>query len=141
MFKVKDIMTSHVVTVDTDDTVDYAISLMVKHRVSGLPVMDKRGRPIGVVSEYDLMELACSGLPDDTTVRSYASPGLFGVSEDDSWVTAADLFRAKHVRRLPVLRDDRLVGIVSRHDLMCAIRDARLQIQKHLLARCCQDIE
>ena len=132
MFKARDIMTTHVVAVSEDDTVDYAISLMVKHRISGLPVLDHYGCPTGVVSEYDLMELACEGTADAELVRDYASAGLFGVNEDDSWVTVADMLRDRHVRRLPVLRDGRLVGIVSRHDLIHAIRDARQHLRQQL---------
>ena len=63
-------------------------------------------------------------------VSHYMSPELFGVAEQDSWVTVADAFRAKHVRRLPVLRDGKLVGIVTRHDLMHAIRDARRRVRQ-----------
>jgi len=132
MLKAKDIMTKHVVTVNIDDSVDLAISLMVKHRISGLPVVDEYSRPTGIISEFDLLELICEGQNDDLKVRNYMSAGLFGVCEEDSWVTVADLFRAKHVRRLPVLRDGILVGIVTRHDLMHAIRDARLRLRKEL---------
>ncbi len=128
MLKAKDIMTTHVVTVDVDDSIDRAICLMIKHRISGLPVLDKDGRPAGVVSEFDLLELICEGQNGQGTVHDYMSTPLRGVSEDDSWVTVADMFREKHFRRLPVLRGGLLVGIVTRHDLMHAIRDARRQI-------------
>ena len=133
MFKVKDIMTTHVVAVGADDTVDQALSLMVKHRISGLPVLDAQGRPLGIVSEFDLMELICEGHSEEEAVARYMSSGLFGVTEDDNWVQVADVFRETRVRRLPVLRDGQLVGIVSRHDLVHAIRDARRQIRLGLL--------
>lgn len=132
MLRARDLMTTHVVTVDLDDTIDYAVTLMVKHRISGLPVVDQDGRPVGIVSEFDLLELICEGQTDQDKVRHYMSRGLFGVTEEDSWVTVADMFREKHVRRLPVLRDGALVGIVTRHDLMHAIRDARRRIRLEL---------
>ena len=132
MLKIRDIMTTHVITVNVDDSVDRAIALMVRHRISGLPVLAKDGRPVGVVSEYDLLELICEGRSDQCKICDYMSPNLFSVSEEDSWVTAADMFRVKHVRRLPVLRDGKLVGIISRHDLMHAIRDARRHIRQEL---------
>ena len=132
MLKAKDIMTTHVVTVNVDDSIDQAVSLMVKHRISGLPVLDKDGRPAGIVSEFDLLELICEGESEQDKVRNYMSAPLFGVCEEDSWLTVADVFRAKHIRRLPVLRDGMLVGIVTRHDLMHAIRDARRQIRQEL---------
>ena len=135
MFQAEDIMTTHVVAVDVDDTIDHAIDLMVKHRISGLPVLDKQGRPVGVVSEFDLLELICEGQSEQASVCNYMSPNLYSVAEQDSWVSVTDMFRSKRVRRLPVLRNGRLVGIVTRHDLMHAIRDARRRIQHELDSR------
>ncbi|MHB8974726.1 MAG: CBS domain-containing protein [Pirellulaceae bacterium] len=132
MFHVRDIMTTHVVTVMVDDTIDKAIGLMVKHRISGLAVVDELGKLVGVISEFDLLELICDGQTEHDQVLHFMSPNPWGVSEDDTWVTVVDLFRTKRVRRLPVLRDGKLVGIVARHDLMHAIRDARRRIQQEL---------
>ena len=138
MFKAKDLMTTQVVTVNVDDTIDHAITLMVRHRISGLPVLDREGRPVGIVSEFDLLELICEGQTEQDVVSHYMSPELFGVAEQDSWVTVVDAFRSKHVRRLPVLRDGRLVGIVTRHDLMHAIRDARQRMRQQLTQDACK---
>jgi CBS domain-containing protein len=135
MFTVKDIMTTHVVAVHEDDNVDRAISLMVRHRISGLPVLNDQGEPTGIISEFDLLKLICDGGTERAKIRQYMSAGLFGVAEDDDWVSVADTFRAKRVRRLPVLRDGMLVGIVTRHDLMRAVRDARREIQQRLTHR------
>ncbi len=138
MFKAKNIMTTHVVAVTVDDTIDHAIHLMIKHRISGLPVVDKQGRAAGIVSEFDLLELICEGHTENDTVSHFMSSQLFGVVEEDSWVYVADMFREKHVRRLPVLRDDKLVGIITRHDLVHAIRDARQQLRAKLSQRVCR---
>ena len=135
MFTAKNIMTTQVVTVDANDTIDEAIQLMVKHRISGLPVVDNDGFPLGIVSEFDLLELICEGHAEDDTVSRYMTSGLFGVTEEDNWVRVADMFREKHVRRLPVLRNGKLVGIVTRHDLVHAIRDARQRIRANLSQR------
>ena len=132
MFQARDIMNANVITVNEDDTVDHAISLMVRHRISGLPVLDREGRPTGVVSEFDLLELICDGRTEQDAVSRYMSPVLFGVAEEDSWVAVVDLFRSKRVRRLPVLRDGKLVGIVTRHDMIRAICDARQQMRQQL---------
>jgi len=138
MFKAKDLMTIQVVTVNVDDTVDHAITLMVRHRISGLPVLDREGCPVGIISEFDLLELICEGQTELDKVSHYMSPDLFGVAEEDSWVTVVDAFRQKHVRRLPVLRDGKLVGIVTRHDLMHAIRDARQRVRQQLAQEACK---
>jgi CBS domain-containing protein len=138
MFKAKDLMTTQVVTVNVDDTIDHAITLMVKHRISGLPVLDREGRPVGIISEFDLLELISEGQTEQDKVFHYMSPELFAVTEEDSWVTVVDAFRAKRVRRLPVLRDGQLVGIVTRHDLMHAIRDARQRVRQQLTQEACK---
>jgi CBS domain-containing protein len=132
MFKAKDLMTTHVVTVNVDDTIDHAITLMVRHRISGLPVVDRENHAVGVISEFDLLELICEGQGEQNSVSHYMSPGVFSVSEDDSWVAVADVFRSKHFRRLPVLRDGKLMGIITRHDMVRAIRDARQQVHCQL---------
>jgi CBS-domain-containing membrane protein len=111
---------------------------MVKHRISGLPVLDKQGRPVGVVSEFDLLELICEGKTERDKVCHYMSTDLVGVTVHDTWVTIVDLFRAKRVRRLPVLRDGQVVGIVTRHDLMRAIRNARRQLRRKLPGHICE---
>ena len=98
-----------------------------------LPVLDEHGCPAGIISEFDLLKLICDGGGEEAKVRQYMSPGLFGVSEEDDWVSVADMFRLKRVRRLPVLRGATLVGIVTRHDLMRAVRDARRQIRQALV--------
>ena len=138
MFRAKDLMTAQVVTVTVDDTIDHAITLMVKHRISGLPVLDREGRPVGIISEFDLLELISEGQTEQDKVSHYMSPELFGVAEEDSWVTAVDAFRSKRIRRLPVLRDGKLVGIVTRHDLMRAIRDARQRVRQQLTQEACK---
>lgn len=135
MLRAKDLMSRQVVTVGPDDTIDRALDLMVAHRISGLPVVDAEGLLLGILSEFDLLELICEGGNSTEQVSQYASAGLFTVLEEDSWVDVADRFRAKHVRRLPVLRGDKLVGIVTRRDLMRAIRDVRQRVRQEISAR------
>ena len=91
-------MTTRVIAVSADDTIDHAIDLMVRHRISGLPVLDRQGRPVGIVSEFDLLELSMTGTPT-RKVSQCMSGNLFGVAEEDNRLTIADMFREKHVRR------------------------------------------
>ena len=138
MFTVKDIMTDRIITVDVDEPIDHAIALMIRHRISGLPVLNEEGRPVGVISEYDLLTLICDGGGDQGRVRDYMSPGLDSVCEDDDWVGVADIFRARRLRRLPVLRDGMLVGIVTRRDLVRAIHEARGKLRRELTHQACK---
>ena len=134
MLKAKDIMNTDVVVVAPDDTIDHAISLLVEHRISGLLVTDEAGCLVGVLSEFDLLELVCDCRAEKSKVNHYMSSDVYSVVEDTSWVEVADVFRSNHWRRLPVTRGNKLVGIITRNDLMCTIQEARKRVQKELVA-------
>ena len=57
MIKVKDVMNTGIVTVDPDDTIEEAMSRMLKLGISGLPVVDVAGQLLGIITEFDLLEL------------------------------------------------------------------------------------
>lgn len=132
MFKAKDVMTTDVVTVNLDDTIDDAVSLLLEHEISGLPVLDTAGSLVGIITEFDLLELICDCRAERDKVRHYMSTDVCTVAENEDWVRVADIFRNHHMRRLPVTRDGKLVGIIARHDLMRTIRDARRRVRKEL---------
>ena len=132
MLKAKDFMTTDVVTVNLDDTIDDAVSLLLKHGISGLPVLDRAGLLVGIVSEFDLLELICDCRADRDKVCHYMSTDVCTVGEEDDWVAVADVFRNNHVRRLPVARDGKLLGIIARRDLMRTIQDARERVREEL---------
>ena len=91
MFKAKDIMTTHVVTVSVDDTIDYAIYLMVKHRISGLPVVDKRGEEALKSNERKFRTISDSAIDAIIMIDSagniahwnHAAEAIFGYSSEE----------------------------------------------------------
>ena len=134
MFKARDIMNTDIVTVAPGDTIDHAVSLLLEHGVSGLPVTDETGCLVGVISEFDLLELIYECQVEGGMVGQYMSTDVRQIDEDASWVDVADEFRTNRWRRLPVTRRNRLVGIVTRHDLMRAIQETRKLVQGGLVA-------
>jgi len=150
--QVRDVMTRKVISVIEDDSILTAARLMLQNRISGLPVVDTGGNLVGVVTEGDFLRrgelgtqrsrpawlefLLGAGRLAKEYVHTYgrkvgeimtADP-LF-VAEDDSLETVVELMERRHVKRLPVVRDGRLVGIVSRANLVHAVvglaRDAQ----------------
>ena len=109
---VSDIMTTNVITVREEATVEDAARLLARHRMSGLPVVNPTGALIGVVTEHDL--LAKRG----TTVADIMSRGVISVSPETEAEVVVHLLANRRVRRVPVVDGDRLVGIVSRSDLV-----------------------
>lgn len=134
----KDLMTRNVVTVSPDHSVWHAARIMLTGGVSGLPVVDDTGRLLGLITEGDLLrrsELGMSGPivggaeqsndPAREFVRSRSwkvadvmSPQVITVDEDTPVQKVAMLLGVHRIKRLPVMRNGRLVGVVSRADLL-----------------------
>jgi len=110
--KVKEVMTSDVISVPEVSTIEDAARLLARYRISGLPVINAAGALVGLVTEYDL--IAKQG----PTVADIMSRSVISVTEDTDVEEVAHLLTNRRIRRVPVLRGDRLVGIVSRSDLV-----------------------
>ena len=111
----KDIMTRDIITVSPSMSVKNLAMALIKNQISGAPVAAKNGKIVGVVSEADL--IAKSG----KDVKSIMSKKIISVSEDTSVEEIARLMTAHTIKRLPVMKDGAIVGIVSRADLVSAI--------------------
>lgn len=111
----KDIMTRDIITVSPTMSVKNLAMALIKNQISGAPVAGRNGKIVGVVSEADL--IAKSG----KDVKSIMSKKIISVSEDTSVEEIARLMTAHTIKRLPVMKDGAIVGIVSRADLVSAI--------------------
>jgi len=139
--KAGDIMTRNVITIDPDSTVVQAAQRMIEHRISGMPVVDQSGRVLGIISEGDLLHRAETGTERRSswwlglvagttaqaenftkehgrTVRDVMSSTLISVDEDAPLNEVVHLMESHRIKRVPVLRDHHVVGIISRANLM-----------------------
>ena len=112
MVRVADIMTRNVVTVDANATVAEAAHLLSSRRFTGLPVVNDQGALVGVVSEYDIISKA------GRTVADIMSTEVVSITESHSVEEVARIMGRLRIRRLPVVSEGRLVGIVTRADLV-----------------------
>lgn len=138
------IMTRSVVTVTPDTTIVDAANLMLQRHVSGLPVVDATGKLVGVVSEGDFIRRSeiGTGRKRGRWLRFILGPGKSAsdfvqehgrkvsevmtkspltITEDTALAEIVDLMEKNNVKRLPVMRGDKLVGIVSRANLLQAV--------------------
>lgn len=143
----RDVMTTKVITVGPEQLARDVAAVLLENRISAVPVVNADGVPIGMVSEGDLI----GRLPDDRVARidwwlklvtgaqpldddfqarlqakdrtagDVMSAPLVTVSEDTDVSEIARLFAIHHIKRVPVVRDERIVGIVSRSDLLHAV--------------------
>jgi CBS domain-containing protein len=111
----KDIMTRDIITVSPTMSVKSLAMTLIKNQISGAPVAGKDGKIVGVVSEADI--IAKKG----KDVRSIMSKKVISVAEDASVEEIAQLMTTHAIKRLPVMNEGKLVGIVSRADIVSAI--------------------
>ena len=142
-----DVMTIDVITVSPDTTVQDLAKLLAERGISGTPVVDAGGQLVGIVSEGDLLHRAEIGTAHrhrerrrswwldhfaseaareyvkshGRTVGDIMTPNVVTVSEDTDLAEVAALLEARRIKRVPVTRDGRMVGIISRANLVRAL--------------------
>ncbi len=144
--RARDIMTSDPVSVPPETPLEAVASLMAERGISGLPVVDGAGNLVGLVTDGDLMRrlsakedkpasffAALLGANADQAiayarahgrlVRDVMSTDLATVTEDTTVEEVAHILESRRIRRVPVLRDTQLVGVVSRADLLRAVME------------------
>ena len=142
--KARDVMTTGPHTIGPDATITEAARLMLEQRISALPVVGQSGKLIGIVSEGDLIRrveietahtssrwrtlfssevaLAADYVKSHARrVRDVMTQSVITVTEDTPLVDIADLMEQHRIKRIPIERDDVLVGVVSRADLLKAL--------------------
>jgi CBS domain-containing protein len=118
MTKIRDIMHVHVVAVQPDTTLEEAIHVLTKNHVGGAPVVSGGGSVIGMISELALIDVVFDADVRYAPVARYMTRSVHAVGPDDSLARAAQLFALYSFRRVPVVENGKLVGIVTRRDLM-----------------------
>lgn len=117
----RDCMVTDVITISPSADVIDAVQLLIKHRVSGAPVVDSKGKYLGVFSEkcsmHVLLDAAYEQLPVHD-VRSFMDSEAQTISPETHLLSIAQVFLLTPYRRLPVLEDGKLVGLVTRRDVM-----------------------
>ena len=121
---VKDYMARTLVTFKPDTPVLDAVHILVKNRIAGAPVVDDEGNLVGMLSELDCIRVALqAGYHGDYggPVRDYMSEGVKTVNMEMSIVDLAQVFIDNRYRRFPVTDNNRLVGQISRRDVLRAL--------------------
>ncbi len=146
--RVLELMHTHVVTVQPEDTLRDAVDKMDLYQVSGLPVVDEEGRLVGVITEHDIIRELLPQRGESQTEESYRAEWLdlrtraarvrgmlvkqamtsnvIAVDENTDVLEAAAIMLQKKVKRLPVTAEGKLVGIISRIDICQAVLEDRL---------------
>lgn len=122
----KELMITKLITLSPEMNVFDAIKVMLKNKISGAPVIDSNQTYLGVFSEKCcmsvLVDAAYAGTPS-TRVDAYMNKEARTITEETDLLNIAQIFLNTNSRRLPVLRDGKLLGQISRRDILKAIHD------------------
>ena len=118
--KLRDIMSQTVVKVQPQESVAVAARLLVNHNIGALPVCDREGKLCGMVTDRDLVTrcIAANRLPEQTKVQDVMTGRLICASAEMDVSVAARLMGREQVRRLPVIENGKVCGMVSVGDLV-----------------------
>jgi CBS domain-containing protein len=149
-----DVMVRHPVTVHPNTKVAYAVELLRKHDISALPVIDDHHNLVGILSEADLLHRveigterhrpswleAVTGAPKlaeefakshGKTVSELMTTDVVSASEETSLSEIARLLEHNRIKRIPITRDGKLVGVVSRSNLIQALASSFAHSEAH----------
>lgn len=121
---VRDFMSERLVSVNPDMDIHDAIKLLIREQISGVPVVDKAGALIGILSEKDCFKVSfyCGYYLDrGGRVSDYMTQSVITVNTDADIVGVAEMFLKGPYRRFPVVSGGRVVGVISRRDALRAL--------------------
>ena len=119
--KVSDIMTKNVIQVSPSESVEVAARQLAKYNIGVLPVCGENGKLCGMLTDRDIViRCTAAGLPaNQTQVRQVMTGKVMSVQPDMDAGVAAHLMGAQQIRRLPVVENGKLMGVVSLGDIAC----------------------
>ena len=126
MLKAKDIMTENVVSVKKDTPIYEALKLLAKYNITGIPVVREDMILVGVLSEKDVLRLFYAHEDEEEgTVNDFMTQPAVHFDEKESLLDICDCLTNNYFRRVPVTSEGKLVGIISRKDIIDYILQLR----------------
>ncbi len=115
---VKDVMTKSVISVDATATVNEAAKMMEDAKVGAIVVMENN-TPVGIITDRDFaVKIVAHAYPTTTPVKQIMSSPLFAIGPDETVMMAADLMYTREIRKLPVIDNDQVIGMLTATDLV-----------------------
>ena len=114
-------MKTNLITVKRDTPIYEAIRILVDCNITGLPVVNDDKTIAGIISEKDVLELLYENEDKPETVEQFMTEDVVTFDQDDSVADITDSFLKHHFRRVPILANGKLVGIISRKDIISYI--------------------
>jgi CBS domain-containing protein len=118
MFDTKAFMTYDVITVKRQTPIRDVIKFFVENDITGVPVVDDEMTLIGIISEKDVLNVLLNDKSVSAKVEDYMTKDVVGFELDADFITICECLLNNNFRRVPILKNGKLVGIISRRDLI-----------------------
>ena len=118
MFNIKDIMTTDVTCVTKKTPIDQVLQILVEKNITGIPVVNEDMTLAGIVTEKDVLELLYDDSEDPGNAEDFMSTEIVSFDQNDDLIAVCECLVRNHFRRFPIVSDVKLVGIVSRRDII-----------------------
>ena len=125
MITAREIMRENVVTINLESSLEEAIDLMLSQEISGLPVTDNEGHLVGIVTEFALLAIVYDEKIRQETISEHMTANVLTIEAGDPISKIADMCIVHRVRRVPVMENGRIVGMISRRDVLKALYEAK----------------
>ena len=124
--KISEYMDTTVPTLGPETQIIAAVDFLLRHQVTGAPVVDSNGILVGIITETDLLKLLTEGIqgepPTEATVAEFMTTNVITVPPAVDIYYVAGMFLANKFRRRPVVEDGKIVGAITRYDLLRVVR-------------------
>ncbi|NQT40061.1 MAG: response regulator [Planctomycetes bacterium] len=118
VFRCGQVMRSDVITINADATIGDAIALLLQHGISGLPVVDDQDQIVGIVTEFSLIPSITRPELKAEPISSVMTTDVITVTEDAIPVEVVRIMQTRRIRRVPVVRNGEVVGVIARRDIL-----------------------
>jgi CBS domain-containing protein len=118
MVSAKDVMSTDVMTIREDTKMKDIIGLLVQHRITGLPVVSEDDRLLGMVTEKDILKILYERKPNVKSARDLMTKNIASFDENDNLMEVFKALVENNYRRVPILSEGKLAGIISRADII-----------------------
>lgn len=120
--KVVELMNKNVVTCHPSEKLNIILNKLELFKIAGMPVVDK-GKLVGMISQSDILKGLKTGTMGDISVADVMTVDVITVSPMESAVLVAKIMVEKHINRIPIIDNEKLVGIVTRGDIIKAVAE------------------
>ena len=127
MLTARDIMSESVLTISPEATVQDAIETLLSKKISGLPVVDTNGQLVGIITEFALLAMAYDVDVRQERIRKHMTTEVISVNPDDPIRKVADTCIIRRVHRVAVVEEGRVIGLISRRDVLKGIYENTMQ--------------